>query len=55
MRFTECSVFTVFRELFNEHKKGAFKLIEEAEKTWNRIHCTDKITELLNAAVFNNG
>ena len=33
----------------------AFKLIEEAEKTWRRIRGTDKIAELLKGTVFKDG
>jgi transposase-like protein len=33
----------------------AFKLIEEAEKSWNKIHGADKITALMQGAVFKNG
>ena len=33
----------------------AFKLMEEAEKNWNKIHGADKITALLQGTVFKNG
>jgi len=33
----------------------AFKLIEEAEKSWNKIHGADKITALMQGTVFKNG
>jgi transposase-like protein len=33
----------------------AFKLIEEAEKSWNKIHGADKVAELLQGKVFKNG
>ena len=33
----------------------AFKLIEEAEKSWNKIHGADKIPALLQGTVFKNG
>ena len=33
----------------------AFKLIEEAEKSWNKIHAADKITALMQGTVFKNG
>ena len=32
-----------------------FKLIEEAEKSWNKIHAADKITTLFKGTVFKNG
>jgi transposase-like protein len=33
----------------------AFKLMEEAEKSWNKIHAADKIAALLRGTVFKNG
>lgn len=33
----------------------AFKLMEEAEKSWNKIHGADKIAALLQGSVFKNG
>jgi transposase-like protein len=33
----------------------AFKLMEEAEKSWNKIHGADKITALMQGVVFKNG
>jgi len=33
----------------------AFKLMEEAEKSWNKIHGADKITALMQGTVFKNG
>ena len=33
----------------------AFKLIEEAEKSWNKIHSADKIVALMQGTVFKNG
>ena len=33
----------------------AFKLMEEAEKSWRRIRAIEKITQLLNGVVFNDG
>ena len=33
----------------------AFKLIEEAEKSWNKIHSADKVAALLQGTVFKNG
>ena len=33
----------------------AFKLIEEAEKNWNKIHGADKIAALLQGTVFKDG
>ena len=33
----------------------AFKLIEEAEKSWNKIHGADKVVALLQGKVFKNG
>ncbi len=33
----------------------AFKLMEEAEKSWNKIHAADKITALMQGTVFKNG
>ena len=33
----------------------AFKLMEEAEKSWNKIHGADKVAALLQGTVFKNG
>jgi transposase-like protein len=33
----------------------AFKLMEEAEKSWNKIHGADKISTLMQGTVFKNG
>jgi transposase-like protein len=33
----------------------AFKLMEEAEKSWNKIHSADKIAALMQGKVFKNG
>jgi len=33
----------------------AFKLMEEAEKSWNKIHAADKIMALMQGTVFRNG
>jgi len=33
----------------------AFKLMEEAEKSWNKIHGADKISALMQGVVFKNG
>jgi len=33
----------------------AFKLMEEAEKSWNKIHGADKVAALLQGVVFKNG
>ena len=43
LHFAECSVVTVFQELFDQLNKDAFKMIDEAEKIWNRINGADKM------------